>query len=76
MFLLNTGFTLGNCLFGSVKLTKNVDLDKQKYRGCGTGFDSHSEFLLPDGSMARNVTIFGADMSSSVHVLIAGEGPT
>ena len=25
---LNTNFTLGNCLFGSVKLTKNADLDK------------------------------------------------
>ena len=25
---LNTDFTLVNCLFGSVKLTKNVDLDK------------------------------------------------
>ena len=24
---LNTYFTLGNCLFGSVKLTKNADLD-------------------------------------------------
>ena len=25
---LNTDFTLGHCLFGSVKLTKNADLDK------------------------------------------------
>ena len=25
---LNTDFTLVNCLFGSVKLTKNADLDK------------------------------------------------
>ena len=30
---LNTEFTLGNCLFGSVKLTKNADLDKYKYTG-------------------------------------------
>ena len=28
---LNTDFTLGICLFGSVKLTKNADLDKYKY---------------------------------------------
>ena len=28
---LNKHFTLDNCLFGSVKLTKNVDLDKYKY---------------------------------------------
>ena len=29
---LSTGFILGNWLFGSVKLTKNADLDKYKYR--------------------------------------------
>ena len=65
---LNTDFAFGNCLFGSVKLTKNADLDKYKYSGYGTGFDSHSEFLLCDGSMWKNVIIFGADMSSSVHI--------
>ena len=27
---LNTDFTLNNCLFGSAKLTKNIDLDKYK----------------------------------------------
>ena len=42
---LNIDFTLGNRLFGSVKLTKNADLDKYKYPGYGIGFDSHSEFL-------------------------------
>ena len=30
---LNTDFTLGNCLLGSVKLTKYPDLDKYKYSG-------------------------------------------
>ena len=35
---LNTDFTLGNCLFGSVTLTKNPD--KYKYSGCGVRFDS------------------------------------
>ena len=30
---LNTDFALGNCLFESVKLTKNADLDKYKYSG-------------------------------------------
>ena len=54
---LNTDFTLGNCLFESVKLTKNADLDKDKYSGCGIGFDSRSEFLFTDGSMGRNVII-------------------
>ena len=80
---LNTDFTLGNCLSGSVKLTKNTDLDKYKYSGYGIGFDSHSEFSLPDGTMGKYVIFFGADMSSFVHVdnkrediLILGEGPT
>ena len=41
---LNTDFTLGNCLFGSVKLTKKADPEKCEYIGYGIGFDSHSEF--------------------------------
>ena len=52
---LNTDFTLGNCLFGSVKLTKNADSNKYIYTSYGIGFDSCSEFSLPDGSMSKNV---------------------
>ena len=80
---LNTYFTLGNCLLASGKLIKNPDLDKYKYSNYGIGFDSRSEFLLPDGTMGKNAVISGADMSSSLHVhntgkytLILGEGPT
>ena len=28
----------------------------------------HSEFWLPDGSIGKNVIIFGVDVSSSVHI--------
>ena len=28
-------FTLENCLFGAVKLTKNADIDKYEYSGYG-----------------------------------------
>ena len=80
---LNTYFTLGNCLFGSGKLTNNDDLDKYEYTGYSIAFGSRSQFLFTDGSYGKNVIIFGADMSSSVHVdnkgkdiLILGEGPT
>ena len=80
---LNTEFTLSNCLFGPVKLTKNTYLDKYKYIGYGIGFDSRSEFLFTDGSFGKNVIIFGADMSSYVHIdnkekgiLLLGKGPT
>ena len=80
---LNTDFTLGNCFFGSVKLTKNADPDKCKYTNYSIGFDSRSEFLLTDGSYGKYFFIFRGGMSSSVHVnskrkdiLILVEGPT
>ena len=38
-------FPLYNCLFGAVKLAKNVNLDKYGYSGYGTGFVALSEFL-------------------------------
>ena len=80
---LNTDFISKNCFFGSVKLTENADSDKCNYSGYGVGFDSRSEFSFTDGSVGKNVIIFGADMSSSVHIdnknkdmLIPGEGTT
>ena len=51
--ILNIDFTLSNCLFGSVKLTKNADLDKYKYRSYGIRFYSRSEFLYTDGSFEK-----------------------
>ena len=67
---LNTDFILGNCLFGAVKLAKNADTDKYKYSGYGIGFDSRSQFSWSDGSWNKNFIIFGADVSTSVHVHI------
>ena len=72
---LNTAFTLTNCLFGSVKLTKNADLDKYKYSGWGIGFDSRSEFSFTEGRYGKNFIIFGADMRRK-NILILGKGPT
>ena len=54
----NTDFALNNCLFRSVKLTKNADPDKYKCSGYGIGFNSRSEFLFIDGSFGKNVIIF------------------
>ena len=77
---LSKDFPLGNCLLGSVKLTKNAD--KYKYTVYRIGFDSRSEILFTDRSCGKNAIIFGTDMSSSVHVdnkekniLNLGEGP-
>ena len=74
--------TLVNCLFGAVSITKNADIDNNKYSGYRIGFDRTGVYLQPDGSFGRNVVIFGVDMSSSVNVdkkgkdiLIFGKGP-
>ena len=59
---------LKNCLFGTVTLTKNADIDKYGYSGYGIGFDRRSSFLFLDGGFGQNVLIFGADTSSSTHI--------
>ena len=67
-------------LFGAVSLTKNADIDKYKYSGYR--IDRVCVYLVGNG-FARNVIIFGVDISSSVHVdnkvkdnLIIGKCPT
>ena len=60
-------FTLGNSLFGVGKLTKNDHSDKYKYSGHGIGFDSRESFTSGNG-FSKNVIVFGAKMSWSVHV--------
>ena len=52
-------FTLGGRLFGGVKLTKNADPNKYSYSGYGTGFYTCGQYSLPDGSVGKNVIIFG-----------------
>ena len=64
----NPDFTLENCLFGAVKITKNTDVDKYKYSGYGIGFDGKGVFTHPTGSFGNNAIIFGVNMSSSVHI--------
>ena len=75
--------TLENALFGAVKLTKNADFDKYKYFGYEIGLSGDGFYSRPSGGTGKNVIIFGADMSSSVHtnnkgrnILILGKGPT
>ena len=65
---LNRVFTLGNCLLGAVKLTKNTDPDNYGYSGYGNGFDASSQFLWSDGTSGKNVAMFfGVNNSSSVY---------
>ena len=55
-------------MFGAISITKNTDVNKYKYSGCGIGFDRKGAFSHPTGSFGNNATIFGVDMSSSVHI--------
>ena len=47
-------------------MNKHVDIDQYKYSGYGIGFDTKGKFTFCIG-FGRNIIIFGADMSSSVH---------
>ena len=55
-------------LFESVKLAKNADSDKWLCSGFGIGFNLRLEVSLPDGSVGKNIIIFGVDMSLSLHI--------
>ena len=75
--------TLKNCLFGANTLTKNADIDKYGYSGCGIEFDRRSSFSFPGTGFGQNLLIFGVDMSFSAHIdhkkkgiLVLGKGPT
>ena len=75
--------TLGNSLLGAAKLVKNADIDKYMYSGYGIGFDMKGTFGFPAIGFARNVIIFGVDLSSSPQIdnkekdiLILGKGRT
>ena len=70
----NTDYTIQNALFDAMKITKNADSSKNNYTGYGLCFDEGSEFSYTGRqdnfdrtADARNVIIFGVDMSSSVH---------
>ena len=65
------------------KLGDTADPDKYIDFGYGLGFDSTGDFTHPQGGKARNILIFGANLSNSLHttnqtqnILISGHGLT
>ena len=73
-FSRNNKFAIQNALFGAIEFTKNVSTSKYKYKCYGICFDESEEFthIRKEGNFnhtttARNVIIFGADMSFSKH---------
>ena len=70
----DSSFTIQNALYGAMQITKNAtDNSKNNYKGYGIYFDERIEIhTITEGGFAhttdaRNVLIFGADMSFSVH---------
>ena len=70
-----TDYTIQNALFGAMKITKNTDSSKNICTGYCLCFDEGGEFghTVRQGNFyrttnAKNVIIFGIDMSSSIHV--------
>ena len=87
----DTSFTIQDALFGAMQITKNAtDNSKNNYKGYGICFDERSQFghTVTEGGCThitngRNVLIFGADMSFSVHatnranhIYVMGDGFT
>ena len=87
----DTSFTIQNALFGAMQIIKNgTDNTKNNYKGYGVCFDERSQFghTINEGGFThttngRNVLIFGADMSFSVHatnranhIYLMGDGLT
>ena len=87
----DSSFTIQYALFGAVQITKNAtDNSKNSYQRYGICFDEGSQFghTMSEGGRthianSRNVLIFGADMSFSIHrtntanhIYVMGDGLT
>ena len=75
-------FSLKKYLFGTIKLTRNVNKSKFTYNGQEIAFDGKG-FWNFNNDTARNDAAFGVDNSSSFYIddlkynfLVLGEGPT
>ena len=68
---LNTDFTLGDCLFGAVKLTKNADTEKFEF----SGYDivECSQFLLSNGALGKSSSVYADNKTKDILVLSEGQ---
>ena len=62
---ITSDITLENCLSGDVKIKKVLKINTCS--GYGIAFVSGGSFSHTSGGYGKNVIIFGADLSSSVH---------
>ena len=80
--MLGQNVPIKNCLFGATSIVKNSNKEKLVYSAYGIAFDGKDEWSFGNGN-AKNVIIFGVDVSSSSHAdilnnnfLVLGEGDT
>ena len=74
---INSDNVFKNFLFGAIDAARpnnTKDPDNFIYSGWGIGFDRNGTFGHPEGGTARNVIIFGVDMSGSAHALNKTKG--
>ena len=67
---INSDNVFKNYLVGAINAVRpnnTKDPDNFVYSGWGIGFDCSGTFGHPEGDTARNIIIFGVDMSGSVH---------
>ena len=55
-------YKMRDCLFGSVKLTKNADPDKCRCSGYGIRFYARSTFEISDDKFDEDFAIFDLDV--------------
>ena len=60
-------YTTENALFGAIKITKNADTSKYKYKGYGICFEEGGTFSEGSISNGRKVLIFGVHESFLFH---------
>ena len=60
-------FTVQNALFGAVKITKDLNTSHYSYSCYVICFDAKISFSFANSLIAKNVIIFGCDMSFSSH---------
>ena len=63
----NTDFTIQNALVGTMNVTINGDISKNKYEGYGLCFDEGGTFSKGGINNGKNVLIFGVYESSLTH---------
>ena len=75
-------FAILDAFVGAMKITKNADTSKYKYKGYGICFDKGGSFSEGSINNGRNVLIFGVHESSLLHsnnkannIYVMGKGP-